>query len=72
MYACFQINSQLYLKSSGNSRKKIIAQHFTPEKVAGFPCPLCPLSLVGTQTPIQITTLNWDLQKGRDIEQCGI
>lgn len=74
MYACFQMNSQLYLKSSGNSGMKITAQHFTPGKVAGFPCLLCSLSLVypkETQTPIQITTLNWDLQKGRDPEQCG-
>lgn len=66
------MNSQLYHKSSGNSGKKIIAQHFAPEKVAGFPCPFCSLSLVKTQTPILITTLNRDLQKGRDIEQCGI
>lgn len=53
---------------------KIIAQHFTPGKVAGCPCPLGPLSLVylkKTQTPVQITTLNRDLQEGRDIEQGG-
>lgn len=66
------MNSHLYHKSSGNSGKKIIAQHFAPEKVAEFPCPFCSLSLVKTQTPILITTLNRDLQKGRDIEQCGI